>query len=251
MKNKFKVCCFCGKQLHSSSELHNADPLVAPDEEGDFLGCCATCNIEVVQPARKVLWPLGKPVDEAIIPFVRQMSLEELQHALNQDDVLSAFYAFKKKYQKSCITRFRCFCYKRGISFEVIGAAVFGWLTCMITAIVAYVVFAVLLLLILLIKLYSTIVYKAQNRAPKAPKGGNGDGNVAQATVMDNNGAMAVAQPQGLTDELVAVITAAAVACMGNSNIRVTGIRKRTTRSEWSDAALRENVQPFRMGDWK
>lgn len=122
-------------------------------------------------------------------------------------------------------------------------------LNVLITGIV--VVFAVLLLLILLIKLYSTIVYKAQNRVPKAPKGGNGDGNVAQATVMDNNGAMAVAQPQGLTDELVAVITAAAVACMGNSNIRVTGIRKRTTRSEWSDAALRENVQPFRMGDWK
>ncbi|MBQ7386040.1 MAG: OadG family protein [Ruminococcus sp.] len=121
-------------------------------------------------------------------------------------------------------------------------------LNVLITGIV--VVFAVLLLLILLIKLYSTIVYKAQNRAPKAPKGGN-DGNVAQAAVIQNNGAMAVAQPQGLTDELVAVITAAAVACMGNSNIRVTGIRKRTTRSEWSDAALRENVQPFRMGDWK
>ena len=84
-----------------------------------------------------------------------------------------------------------------------------------------------------------------------APKGGNNGGNVAQATVIDNNGAVAVAQPQGLTDELVAVITAAAVACMGNSNIRVTGIRKRTSRSEWSDAALRENVQPFRMGDWK
>lgn len=121
-------------------------------------------------------------------------------------------------------------------------------LNVLITGIV--VVFAVLLLLILLIKLYSTIVYKAQNRAPKAPKGGN-DGNVVQAAVIQNNGAMAVAQPQGLTDELIAVITAAAVACMGNSNIRVTGIRKRTTRSEWSDAALRENVQPFRMGDWK
>ena len=122
-------------------------------------------------------------------------------------------------------------------------------LNVLITGVV--VVFAVLLLLIILIKLYSTIVYKAQNRAPKAPKGSNNGGNVAQATVIDNNGAVAVAQPQGLTDELVAVITAAAVVCMGNSNIRVTGIRKRTSRSEWSDAALRGNVQPFRMGDWK
>lgn len=121
-------------------------------------------------------------------------------------------------------------------------------LSVLVTGIV--VVFVVLVLLILLIKLYSTIVYKAQNRASKAPKGGNG-GNVAQATVIQNNGAMAVAQPQGLSDELIAVITAAAVACMGNSNIRVTGIRQRTTRSEWSDAALRENVKPFRMGDWK
>lgn len=112
------------------------------------------------------------------------------------------------------------------------------------------VVFGVLLMLIGLIKLYSTIVYKAQNRTPKAPKSGDG-GNVAKASVIDNNGAMALAQPQGLTDELIAVITAAAVTAMGSSNIRVTGIRKRTTRSEWSEASLRENVQPFRMGDWK
>ena len=119
-------------------------------------------------------------------------------------------------------------------------------LNVLVTGIV--VVFAVLLLLILLIKLYSTIVYKAQNRAPKAPKGDGG--NVAKSAVM-NNGAMAVAQPQGLTDELIAVITAAAVACMGNSNIRVTGIRKRNSRSEWSNAGVNESVQPFRMGDWK
>lgn len=122
-------------------------------------------------------------------------------------------------------------------------------LSVLITGVI--VVFAVLLLLIVLIKLYSTIVYKAQNRAPKAPKGGNDGGNAVQATVINNNGAVAVAQPQGLTEELIAVITAAAVTAMGNSNIRVTGIRKRTSRSEWSDAALRENVQPFRMGDWK
>ena len=111
------------------------------------------------------------------------------------------------------------------------------------------VVFAVLLMLIGLIKLYSTIVYKAQNRAPKAPK--NNDGNVAKSAVINNNGVMAVAQPQGLTDELIAVITAAAVACMGTSNVRVTGIRKRTNRSEWSNAGITESVQPFRMGDWK
>lgn len=121
-------------------------------------------------------------------------------------------------------------------------------LSVLITGVV--VVFAVLLLLIMLIKLYSTIVYKAQNRAPKAPKGGNGDGTM-QASVINNNGAMALTQPQGLTDELIAVITAAAVTAMGNSNIRVTGIRKRNQRSEWSDAGVRESVQPFRMGDWK
>ncbi len=120
-------------------------------------------------------------------------------------------------------------------------------LNVLVTGIV--VVFAVLLLLIMLIKLYSTIVYKAQNRAPKAPKGDGG--NVAKSTVIDNGSAMAIAQPQGLTDELIAVITAAAVACMGNSNIRVTGIRKRTQRSEWSNAGINESVQPFRMGDWK
>lgn len=121
-------------------------------------------------------------------------------------------------------------------------------LNVLVTGIV--VVFVVLFLLILLIKLYSTIVYKAQNRAPKAPKGGSD--STAQATVQGNGGAaMALTQPTGLTDELIAVITAAAVSCMGTSNIRVTGIRKRTQRSEWSDAGIRESVQPFRMGDWK
>ena len=112
------------------------------------------------------------------------------------------------------------------------------------------VVFAVLLILICLIKLYSTIVYKAQNRTPKAPKGGND--SVAKSVVnSDCSAAMAIAQPQGLTDELIAVITAAAVSVMGNSNIRVTGIRKRNTRSEWGNAGVQENVAPFRMGDWK
>ena len=121
-------------------------------------------------------------------------------------------------------------------------------LNVLVTGIV--VVFAVLLLLIMLIKLYSTIVYKAQNRTPKAPKGDND--SAMKSTVINNNGAaMAVAQPQGLTDELIAVITAAAVATMGTSNIRVTGIRRRNGRSEWSDAGVRESVQPFRMGDWK
>ncbi|MBQ2687508.1 MAG: OadG family protein [Clostridia bacterium] len=120
-------------------------------------------------------------------------------------------------------------------------------LNVLVTGIV--VVFAVLLLLILLIKLYSTIVYKAQNRTPKSPKGDGG--NVAKSAVIDNGSAMALTQPQGLTDELIAVITAAAVTAMGTSNIRVTGIRKRTSRSEWSNAGINESVKPFRMGDWK
>ena len=121
-------------------------------------------------------------------------------------------------------------------------------LNVLITGIV--VVFAVLLLLIFLIKLYSTIVYKAQNRTPKSPKGGN---DSATKSVVESNGsaAMAIAQPQGLSDELIAVITAAAVACMGNSNVRVTGIRRRNSRSEWGSAGVQENVAPFRMGDWK
>ena len=120
-------------------------------------------------------------------------------------------------------------------------------LNVLITGVV--VVFMVLLLLICLIKLYSTIVYKAQNRTPKAPKGGDS----ASKTVVNGNGtaAMAIAQPQGLTDELIAVITAAAVACMGTSNVRVTGIRRRSGRSEWGNAGVQENVAPFRMGDWK
>lgn len=120
-------------------------------------------------------------------------------------------------------------------------------LNVLITGIV--VVFIVLLLLILLIKLYSTVVYKVQNRTPKAPKGDKG--KKAESTVLNGGAALAVAQSQGLTDELIAVITAAAVACMGNSNLRVTGIRRRNSRSEWSNAGISESVKPFRTGEWK
>lgn len=127
-------------------------------------------------------------------------------------------------------------------------------LNILVTGIV--VVFAVLLLLILLIKLYSTIVYKAQNRTPKNPKRkrrlpkGKGD-KALKASLSDNGAAMAVAQPQGLTDELIAVITAAAVAVMGNSNIKVTGIRQRGSRSEWWNTGVSQGVKPFERGDWK
>ena len=120
----------------------------------------------------------------------------------------------------------------------------------LITGIV--VVFAVLVLLIVLIKVYSTIVYKAQNRTPKAPKNQSDSDNVMKAAV-NNDGTMALTltQSQGLSDELIAVITAAAVSVMGNSNIRVTGIRKRNQRSAWSEAGLRDSLESFRMGDWK
>lgn len=111
------------------------------------------------------------------------------------------------------------------------------------------VVFVVLFLLIMLIKLYSTIVYKAQNRTPKTPKGKSD--NALKASLSDNGAAMAVAQPQGLTDELIAVITAAAVAVIGNSNIKVTGIRQRGSRSEWSNMGISQGVKPFERGDWK
>ncbi len=121
-------------------------------------------------------------------------------------------------------------------------------LNVLITGVV--VVFMVLVLLIVLIKLYSTIVYKAQNRPSKTSKGQDGSNNVAKA-VVNNDGTMAMTLDKGLTDELIAVITAAAVSVMGNSNIRVTGIRKRSQRSEWSDAGLKDHVRPFRMGDWK
>lgn len=120
-------------------------------------------------------------------------------------------------------------------------------LNILVTGIV--VVFAVLLLLILLIKLYSTIVYKAQNRTPKTPKGKSE--KALKASLSDNGAAMAVAQPQGLTDELIAVITAAAVAVMGNSNIKVTGIRQRGSRSEWWNTGVSQGVKPFERGDWK
>lgn len=105
-------CCFCGKEITDMLDFCNADPLVAPDENGFFEVCCSDCNERYVKPARRILWPMipwlseqdkqeiCKEADE-LVPYIQRMSLQDLENALySGDDPLSVFRSYKKKCQR-------------------------------------------------------------------------------------------------------------------------------------------------------
>lgn len=102
-----RKCCFCGKEITEKWDYHNADPIVAPDENGFYEGCCSDCNERYVKPARRVLWPPVPYLSERerkkldrLIPYVQRMSVDELREALESGDPLGAFLAFRKKRHK-------------------------------------------------------------------------------------------------------------------------------------------------------
>lgn len=111
------------------------------------------------------------------------------------------------------------------------------------------VVFAMLLLLILIIKIYSTIVQKAQQSGSKKK----------QKTVViekETPAKVSVAQPvkaaapaneDGISEEVVAVISAAVATMYGSSEkAKIKSIKKSNSgRSAWANAGLLDNTRPF------
>ncbi len=114
------------------------------------------------------------------------------------------------------------------------------------------VVFAVLILLILIIKLYSLIIEKAQGSAESRKKKKLKESSEVQKTSSaPMQPAKVVAKApsvdSGISDEVVAVISAA-VSAMYNSSqgVRVKSIKKSDTgRSAWANAGVFENTRPF------
>lgn len=113
------------------------------------------------------------------------------------------------------------------------------------------VVFSVLLLLILIIKLYSTIVQKAQQSGKKKKekiKVKEDTPSVSAPAAAPVVSASSVQSVQdGVTDEVVAVISAAVATMYGSSGkARINSIKKSNSgRSAWANAGILDNTRPF------
>ena len=103
------------------------------------------------------------------------------------------------------------------------------------------VVFAMLILLIFIIKIYGAIIQKAQNAGKKSKE------KKAEA-VAETPAPVAPAQTDGVSDEVVAVISAAVATMYGSSEkARIKSIKKSSDggRSAWAKAGVLDNTRPF------
>ena len=112
------------------------------------------------------------------------------------------------------------------------------------------VVFAMLILLIFIIKIYSAIVKKAQSAGSNSKKGKkNKDEKPAEKPAAAPAPVVtASAATDGISDEVVAVISAAVATMYGSSEkARIKSIKKSSDggRSAWAKAGVLDNTRPF------
>lgn len=112
------------------------------------------------------------------------------------------------------------------------------------------VVFAMLILLIFIIKIYSAIVQKAQSAGSNSKKGKkNKDEKPAEKpAAVPASVVTASAATDGISDEVVAVISAAVATMYGSSEkARIKSIKKSSDggRSAWAKAGVLDNTRPF------
>ncbi len=112
------------------------------------------------------------------------------------------------------------------------------------------VVFAMLILLIFIIKIYSAIVQKAQSAGSNSKKGKkNKDEKPAEKpAAVPAPVVTASAATDGISDEVVAVISAAVATMYGSSEkARIKSIKKSSDggRSAWAKAGVLDNTRPF------
>lgn len=112
------------------------------------------------------------------------------------------------------------------------------------------VVFAMLILLIFIIKIFSAIVQKAQSAGSNSKKGKkNKDEKPAEKPAAAPASVVtASAATDGISDEVVAVISAAVATMYGSSEkARIKSIKKSSDggRSAWAKAGVLDNTRPF------
>lgn len=112
------------------------------------------------------------------------------------------------------------------------------------------IVFSVLIFLIFIIWLYGFIITRAQGRVVDKK---NEKKKVKIERKPDEkpippveNKPAAQAQSDGLSDEVVAVISAAVYSMYGSKDkVRIKSIKKSASRSAWGNAGILNNTRPF------
>lgn len=111
------------------------------------------------------------------------------------------------------------------------------------------IVFAVLVFLILIIWLYGKIITSAQNKPLKKKKIETkviDDSKPVTKTVFKASDEPALKAENGLSDEIVAVISAAVYSMYGSKDkVRIKSIKRSKSRSAWSNAGILNNTRPF------
>lgn len=111
------------------------------------------------------------------------------------------------------------------------------------------VVFAMLILLILIIKIYSTIVQKAQSAGSNRKKEKkNTEEKPAEKPAAPAPVVTAKNVTEGISDEVVAVVSAAVATLYGSSEkAKIKSIKKSSDggRSAWAKAGVLDNTRPF------
>ena len=107
------------------------------------------------------------------------------------------------------------------------------------------VVFAMLILLIFIIKIYGAIIQKAQDAGKKSKE--KKAETVAETPAPVVAVPVAPAQTDGVSDEVVAVISAAVATMYSSEKARIKSIKKSSDggRSAWAKAGVLDNTRPF------
>lgn len=102
--SKFSVCGICGRKLMSKRELCNADPLMAPDSDGDYLGCCPECNQKYVTPIRKVIWNRNLSVSKRYRKKMRlalqKMTQEDYDQLVSKRNIFLALKMYMRRHDR-------------------------------------------------------------------------------------------------------------------------------------------------------
>lgn len=115
-----------------------------------------------------------------------------------------------------------------------------GILSAKVTLTGIVVVFVMLFLLILIIQIYGAIVYKATNKAEKKKK-------VETVVEKSVTAPVPTVNSNGVSDEVVAVISAAVASMYGSTEkVKIKSIKKSSaTRTPWANAGVLNNTRPF------